>query len=314
MTLTLDIATRQTNFIEAPTLSALLGARIFFADETKQHTGSFKFRGAYNLACKTDNRHIIASSSGNFAQALAYACSLVGKRCTIVMPANSAQVKIDGVKKYGGEIEFVDTTKKNREERLAELACEYPDAYITNAYDNPLIIEGNTSLGEEIANYREKFDYIICPIGGGGLISGIISGIKKSSNKNVQNTIVIGAEPAIANDASRSLKAGKLIANEFEPQTIADGARTISLGKHNWEILRDNLKQIIEVPEDDIKQAVKLIYDHLQLKVEPTGALAFGAVLVEPDMFADKSVCCIISGGNVDQKIFQSLIEDKRSS
>ena len=303
---TLSSAIRHTNFVEAAALSALLGSKIVFADESKQHTGSFKFRAAYNLACHVEQEHIIASSSGNFALALAYACSLAGKKCTIVMPVSSAQVKIDGIKKHGGQIEFVDTDKKSRAQRLAELAEENPDAYITNAYDNPLIIEGNKSLGEEIAAYPEHFDYVISPIGGGGLISGIICGIKESGQTK---TVVIGAEPAIANDASRSLQAGRLIANPIEPQTIADGARTISLGKHNWEIVRQNLKQIIEVPEETIKTAVKMIYEHVQVKAEPTGALSLAAVLTEPDMFKNKSVCCVISGGNVDDKVFQALIQ-----
>ncbi len=150
-----------------PALSGLLGANITFADETKQHTGSFKFRAAYNLAAKIEEEHIIASSSGNFAQALSYACSLLGKRCTIVMPSTAAQVKIEGVTKYGAQIEFVDTAKKSRAERLSELAVENANAYITNAYDNQLIIEGNKSLGQEIAAYSSNFDYVISPIGGG---------------------------------------------------------------------------------------------------------------------------------------------------
>ncbi len=304
-------AIRSTNFVEAPMLSALLGAKIIFADETKQHTGSFKFRAAYNLVSKVEQRHIIAYSSGNFGQALAYACSLLGKYCTIVMPTSAPQIKVDGIIKHGMQIEFVDTAKKGRAERLAELAKEFPEAYVTNAYDNAFIIEGNTSLGEEIAAYHEHFDYIISPIGGGGLISGIIGGVSKSQTNKVKKTQVMGAEPALANDAARSIAAGRLIANEFEPQTIADGARTLSLGKLNWEILRHSLKKVIEVPEKDIKTAMRLIYDHSQLKAEPTGALPLGAVLVEPGIFEGKSVCCIISGGNVDPKLFSSIMNEE---
>ena len=311
---------RPTTFVEAPTLSTLLGCNITFADETKQHTGSFKFRAAYNLASKIDNEHIIAASSGNFALALAYACSILGKRCTIVMPSTAAQIKIEGIKKYGGQIEFVDTAKKGRAERLAELAKENPDAYITNAYDNELIIDGNLSLGQEIAQYDEPFHYVISPIGGGGLISGIMLGTNKQdiahASKQASHTLsqaahptVIGAEPALANDAARSLCSGKLIANEIEPQTIADGARTISLGNLNWEIIKSSLKQIIEVPEEKIKEAVKLIYEHTGIKAEPTGALSLGAILVAPSQFKEKNVCCIISGGNVDEEVFQALVK-----
>ena len=123
---------------------------------------------------------------------------------------------------------------------------------------------------------------------------------------NVQWLLVLNH--AIANDAARSLKAGYVIANEFEPQTIADGARTLSLGKLNWEIIRHELKQIIEVPEDKIVEAVRLIYDHVRIKAEPTGALPLGALMIEAQMFEDKSVCCVISGGNVDDAVFESLI------
>lgn len=297
-------AIRPTNFVEAPSLSLLLGTNITFADETKQYTGSFKFRAAYNVAANVQEKHIIASSSGNFAQALSYACSLLGKRCTIVMPSTSAQVKIDGVKKYGAHIEFVDTSKKSRAERLAEIAEENTDAYITNAYDNELIIEGNKTLGQEIAIYKKHFDYVISPIGGGGLISGIINGVIESE----RNITVVGAEPAIANDASRSLRSGKLTANKTEPPSLADGARTISLGKLNWEIIQNNLKQIVEIPEEKIAEAVKIIYNHLQIKAEPTGALSLAAILVEPDLFKNKSICCIISGGNIDEAVFEKLI------
>lgn len=312
---TLNTAVRPTTFVKAPALSALLGARITFADETKQHTNSFKFRGAYNVVSNVPNNHILASSSGSFALALAYACSLLNKRFTAVMPTTAAQVKIDGVKKYGGAIEFVDTTKENRAEKLAALAKKFPDAYVTNAYDNALIIEGNATLGDEIMTYENPFDYVIVPIGGGGLISGIINAVKRLSGANACKgncPVVIGAEPAIANDAARSLKAGHIVANESEPLTIADGARTLSVGKLNWEIIGRELKTIIEVPEADIKKAVKLIYDNLHLKVEPTGALSLGAVMVEAaqssNILAGKNVCCVISGGNVDDTVFQAII------
>lgn len=307
--ITMTNIVRTTNFIQAPTLSALLGAKITFADETKQHTGSFKFRAAYNLVHKVPQEHIIAYSSGNFAQALSLVCSQLGKKCTIVMPITAPQIKMDGIKKYGMEIDLVDPVKKGRAQRLAELAKEYPNAYVTNAYDNPLIIEGNKSLGQEIAAYNENFDYIISPIGGGGLISGIILGIKESfASAELAAPTIIGAEPALANDAARSIKSGELMANDFEPQTIADGARTISLGKHNWQIIKDNLKQIIEVPDEQIKAAVKLIFGHTKIKAEPTGALPLAAVLTELDLFEEKNICCVISGGNVDEDLFQSLL------
>jgi threonine dehydratase len=130
---------------------------------------------------------------------------------------------------------------------------EFPEAYQASAYNDPLVIEGNSSLGDEIANFAEDFDAIIVPVGGAGLISGISLGLCR----NDSDAVLIGAEPLMANDAYLSLKAGKIIRNEHEPQTIADGARTISLGKHNWEIIKTGVSKILEVSEEKIIEAVK---------------------------------------------------------
>ena len=297
-------AVRPTTFIESEPLSKLLGAKITIASETFQHTGSFKFRAAYNVALNVENDTIITASSGNFGQALAKACELLGKRCIVVMPDNSASVKIEGVKSYGATIDLIDTRKIGRQARVLQIAEDFPDAYLASAYDDPLVIEGNSTLGLEIANHPNEFDACIAPIGGGGLISGIIKGLCY----NGRTTPVFGAEPLLANDAARSLKAGKIIANEHEPQTLADGARTVSLGEHNWKIIEKGVKKIIEVSEEKIRQAVRDLFGHANLKVEPTGALTTGAILEQPENFAGKSICLVVSGGNVDKKIYQETL------
>lgn len=293
-----------TTIIDARRLSARLGIEVTLASETFQHTGSFKFRAAYNLAAKVSHRKLIAASSGNFGQALAYACSLLGKECVVVMPETSAQVKIDAVLSYGATVDLIDTAKKSREARVQELSASSPDAYTTNAYDDQLIIEGNASLGKELAALNRPFDYIIVPIGGGGLSSGIIAGLRKCGN----DTKVVGAEPAMANRTAKSLKAGSIVQLESEPKTIADGARTISLGKHNWDILRSGLADLIEVPEEKIKEGVMLLYAEANLKAEPTGALSVGALLAQAAMFRGKSVCCVVTGGNVDADVYLSIL------
>ena len=198
---------------------------LILASETFQYTGSFKFRAAYNVAVKVPHEFIIAASSGNFGQALAYACQLLAKRCTIVMPETSVQAKIDAVREYGGTLDLVNVNMKSRAKRVAELAAEHPDAYVASAYDDPLVIEGNATLGMELASLRRAFDFVIAPIGGGGLTSGIITGLR-ACHRNVP---VFGAEPLLANDAARSLRAGRIVANDAEPQTIADGARVVSV-------------------------------------------------------------------------------------
>jgi len=251
------------------------------------------------------NQHIITASSGNFGQALAFACRLLEKRCHVVMPQTSAQIKVDAVKEFGAEVVFVDVTKSSRIERLNQLAKEFPDAYVASPFDDDLVIGGNSTLAHELVESGEPFDTVIVPIGGGGLASGLVKGFH-SKGAEVQ---IYGAEPAIANDASLSFHKGELIANQTEPQTIADGARTISLGKRNWEILRAGLKDIIEVSEDAIKEAVRVLFELANLKVEPTGALAVAALLQDPARFhTHTSVCCIISGGNVDPEVYRSLI------
>jgi threonine dehydratase len=297
-------AVRPTTLIEAPRLAKRLGVHLTIASETFQYTGSFKFRAAYNLVSKIKQERVITASSGNFGQAIAYACSLLGKSCIVVMPVTSAQVKIDAVREYGGTADLVDVRVKGRSARVEELAAEFPDAYIASAYDDPLVIEGNSSLALELAAMNRAFDVVIAPVGGGGLTSGLIQGFHRAGSK----TRVVGAEPLIANDAARSLKAGHIIVNEQEPQTIADGTRTLSIGKHNWAILKDGIEAIIEVPEEKIKEALRMLFTFANLKVEPTGALSVAAVLTASERFAGLSVCTVISGGNVDAEVYRKVL------
>lgn len=300
----LSEAVRPTTFIKSALLSDFFKAEVTIASETFQHTGSFKFRAAYNVALNVPNETIITASSGNFGQALAKACQLLNKPCIVVMPETSARVKIEAVKSYGARVDLIDTGIVGRKERVLQIAEDCPEAYLASAYDDPLVIAGNATLGAEIANYREKFDACLVPIGGGGLISGVIKGFCD----NGCATQVIGAEPLLGNDAARSLKAGKIISNNQEPATLADGARTVSLGEHNWQIIEKAVKEIIEVSEEKIVQATNILFSHANLKVEPTGALTTGALLEEPENFVGQSICLVVSGGNVDPKVYQQIL------
>lgn len=293
---------RPTVFIEPEKLKTYLNLDLTIASETFQHTGSFKFRAAYNLASNVENAHIITASSGNFGQALAFACKLTGKRCTVVMPETSAAVKIDAVRNYGATVDLVDPKKIARASRVNQLMAENPDAYKASAYDDLHVIEGNASLGDELA--PKNFDVVIAPVGGGGLIAGISNGLRRNQSR----TIVTGAEPLLANDAARSLAAGKIVANDTEPPTIADGARTLSLGAHNWEIIKTGVTEIIEVADETIAEATRLLFALANLKSEPTGALALGAILSRKDQFRDKKICLVVSGGNVDPEIYRQIL------
>lgn len=293
---------RPTTFVRSSKLNDYLDLDLTIASETFQHTGSFKFRAAYNVALNVPNEELIGVSSGNFGQALAYSARLLGKKCTVIMPRNSAQVKVDAVRSYGAEADLIDVNVVSRTERLAQLANERPDAYLASAFDDELVIEGNSTLGDELCEH--DFDAVIIPVGGGGLISGTV----RSFCRNGKLTEVFGAEPLMANDAAQSLRAGELIANESEPQTIADGTRTLSLGKLTWPVIKDGVRDIIEVPEDKIIEATRLYFSLANLKCEPTGALSLGAMLVDKARFADKKICLVVSGGNVDPAIYARLL------
>lgn len=282
---------RPTTFLELEPIT--------LATETFQRTGSFKFRAAYHVATSVPNPILLAASSGNFGQALACAARLTGKQAIIVMPDTSARVKIEAVRRQGGRVELIEVRQVSRAERVRQLAEEFPQAYVASAYDDPLVIQGNSSLGRELA--PGKFDAVLVPVGGGGLISGILTGIGPRPQ-------VWGAEPALANDAARSLRSGSIVANDQEPQTLADGARTVSLGRHNWEIIRGSVAGILEVSEEAIADGVRRLFREVNLKVEPTGALAVAAYYANEQRFADKKVCCVVSGANVDPDLYARLI------
>lgn len=295
---------RSTTLLAADTLGRRLGCRLWLATETFQVTGSFKYRAAFHVASHVSQTHIIAASSGNFGQALACACRELGKSCTIVMPDTSASVKVEAVRGFGGEADLIDVALVGRAQRVAQLASERPGAYVASAYDDPLVIAGNASLGDELACVAPAFDLVVAPVGGGGLTSGLVVGLARSGS----GAQVVGAEPLMGNDGARSLREGRIVANATEPQTLADGARTVSLGRHNWAVLQSGLADIVEVPEEAIAEGVRRLFLDANLKCEPTGALAIGAILCEPGRFADKRVCCVVSGGNVDPGVYAGLI------
>jgi len=297
---------RPTTIVDAPRLSRKLGVDLVLASETLQYTGSFKFRAAYNVAAKVKHPHIITASSGNFGQAIAYACALFGKRCTVVMPSGAPKVKVDAVREYGAEVDLVDVTRKARLERLKEIAKDSPDAYVASPYDDPYVIEGNATLGTELFAMGLDLDFIVAPIGGGGLTSGLVKAVQTSGKK----TKVVAAEPLLSNDAALSFRAGHIVALPEESDTIADGARVLKIGNLNWEILSRGLAGVIEVSEDQIRQGLRFLFALANLKAEPTGALSIGALMAQPNQFKGKRVCCVISGGNADPALYAKLVAD----
>jgi threonine dehydratase len=296
----------KTTIVRSGKLNQQLGLPVIIASETFQETGSFKFRAAYAAAYYSKSNHVLTVSSGNYGQALAYAAKLLGKKCTVIMPDRSAKVKIDAVKSFGAHVDLIDTNLVSRKARLQELSEQIEGVEILSAYDDPRVIAGNSTLGEELADLESKlgFDCVIVPIGGGGLISGIIRGLRGKGSK----VEVFAAEPLLANDGARSIACGSIVANEKESDTIADGARTLSLGTHNFPIIKDNVSSVIEVSEDCIKDGVRMLFQSANLKAEPTGGLSLGAILTDKSRFAGRKPLFVVSGGNVDNQLYISLI------
>ncbi|MDQ6718686.1 MAG: pyridoxal-phosphate dependent enzyme [Gemmatimonadota bacterium] len=303
------ITPRPTTIVDALRLKNHLGLDITLASETLQYTGSFKFRAAYNVARSVPNDHIICASSGNFGQAIAYASSLFKKKCTVVMPDKAPSIKVDAVREYGAEVDLVDVKKISRLDRLAELSKKLPNAYVASPYDDPLVIDGNATLFDELTALGFDFDYIIAPIGGGGLVSGLVQGAQKAGKK----TGIIAAEPLLSNDFADSIRAGKLLGDPDESTTMADGARMMKVGENNWRILQKGIAGVIEVSEEQIAEGVRMLFLLANLKAEPTGALSIGAILADPDRFKGKRTCCVISGANADPALYASLIAAKSS-
>ena len=295
---------RPTTWIPSDRLSGLLNLDLWFASETFQRTGSFKLRAAYHMASRVPHPTLIAASSGNFGQGLACACQLLGKKAIVVMPETSARVKVGAIHGWGASVDLIDLRRVSRQERVEALARQHPDAYVASAYDDPLVIEGNASLGAEVAGFGVPFDVVLAPVGGGGLTAGLIQGLRRAG----RSTTVWAVEPERANDAARSFRSGQLVSLEQEPETIADGVRTVSLGQHNWAILKTGLAGVIEVSESDIADAVRRLFLEVNLKAEPTGSLALAGLLKVSDRFAGQKVCCVISGGNVDAAVYARLL------
>ena len=303
---TLPRYVRPTLLLPNQALSAQLNCDLTIASETFQHTGSFKFRAAYNLLSSISQQRVVTASSGNFGQAVAYACKLLGKTCAVVMPDTSAQVKINAVQSHGGIVDLIDVRKISRNDRVLQLLAEHPGSFYAQAYDDYRVVAGNSTLSKEIFSASD-FDVLVVPVGGGGLCSGQII----ARDHLHARTEIIGAEPLLGNDAARSLRSGQLISNEHEPDTIADGARTLSLGVLNWEIIQQGIADIIEVPDALTLDALRQYFLYANLKVEPTGALSLGALLTRPERFQDKRVCCIVSGGNVDPEVYARALLEK---
>ncbi|MDC6483989.1 threonine/serine dehydratase [Cyclobacteriaceae bacterium] len=276
-------------------INELTDAHLFFKCENFQKTGSFKMRGASNalFSLKPEERlnGFATHSSGNHAQAVAYACKTAGVSAYIVMPQNAPKVKIDAVKNYGGNIVFCEPNETARQEACAKIIQETNAVFIP-PFDDLAIIAGQASCAKELIETHADLDYLLTPVGGGGLAAGTALSVKYFSPK----TEVILGEPESVNDTYLSLKAGKIIPVSH---TMADGLKT-TVGKLNFEIIQNHVKEVITVSEDEISSAMRMIWERMKIIIEPSCAVPFAALLGRKAFFKNKKVGIILTGGNVD--------------
>jgi threonine dehydratase len=290
---------KRTPVLTSATIDALTGARVHFKCENFQRMGAFKFRGAYNalsqLSAERKEKGVVAYSSGNHAQAVALSGKLLGIPATIVMPTDAPKVKLEATRGYGAEVVLYDAHNEDRQKIAEQLSAERGMTLIP-PFDHPHIAAGQGTAAKELIEDAGPLDLLLMPCGGGGLLSGCAVAAKHLS----PSCRVIGVEPAAGDDGARSFKA-KALQVIKTPDTIADGARTASLGpKVTFPAILQHVDGFLTVTDEELLKAMFFLWERMKIVVEPTGALAACALLEKKLDANGKKVGVVISGGNVD--------------
>ncbi len=300
----------RTPVMTCQTLDRLAGKRLFFKCENLQKVGAFKFRGACNAVNRLSDtqaaKGVVTHSSGNHGQALALSAKMRGIPAIIVMPETAPRVKQAAVQGYGARIVLCEPTLEDRERQTAQVIAE-TGAHLVHPYNDPDVIAGQATVALELLEQVQEggetlvslpdaaLDAIVTPVGGGGLLSGTCLSVAHLA----PNTTIYGAEPNGADDAYRSLKAGRLIP-QTNPRTVADGLKT-SLGSLTWPIIQRDVTDIVTVSEDEIVSAMRLVWERMKLVVEPSAVVGLAAVLGEEfKRLTHQRVGIVLTGGNVD--------------
>lgn len=297
----------RTPILTSSLLNERCGMEVFFKAEHLQKTGSFKIRGATNavkLAAAGGARSITAASSGNHGQAIAYIAGRMGIPAIIVVPEDANRAKVEAIQAYGAEVEYCGLTSAERIPRAKQLAEKNNGIYIP-PYDHPAVIAGQGTIGLEILEQVPEADTIVVPVGGGGLISGILSAVKNSK----PSIRIIGVEPETANDTFLSLQKGEITAISGT-STIADGLRTSQPGDLTFPILKEHLDDLVLVSEAEIKEAFRFLLERTKQLIEPSGATALAAVLADKAGSGHGKVVVVLSGGNVDLQQLSYLLQE----
>lgn len=296
---------RQTPLLPCPFLKQHLASpyEVYLKCEHEQITNSFKLRGALNALIANQGilreKGVVARSSGNFAQAMAWGAKRLGIHVTLVMPVDAPQVKIEKTEALGANVLLCGTTHQEGNEKVQELVDAY-GLYCIPPFDHEDVIAGQGTLALEILEQRPSIQHCFGPIGGGGLMAGC-STVFKSHDPCIE---VLGVEPEHAGDFALSRSLGKRTAIE-KPRSIADGLKAPVVGEKTWPILQKNIDRPILVSDRAIKAAMKLLYDNMGLVIEPSGAASVAALLDPGEWMPNGDVVCILSGGNVDHSKFK---------
>jgi threonine dehydratase len=299
---------RRTPVLTSSTVDALTGASVFFKCENFQRMGAFKFRGAFNalsqLGPEERKRGVLAFSSGNHAQAVALAGKILGIKAVIVMPEDAPRVKLEATRGYGGEV--VTYRKGEDREAIAKQLSEERKLTLIPPFDHPHIIAGQGTAAKELIEDAGVLDLLLVPCGGGGLLSGCAV----AARRLLPDCRVIGVEPAAGDDATRSFKGKRLVEIQV-PDTIADGARTTSLGRITFPLVLANVSDMLTVTDEELLRSMFFLWERMKIVVEPTGTLAACAVLEKKIPLKNLRVGVILSGGNVDLRWAASQIGER---
>jgi threonine dehydratase len=291
-----------TPIITCKSINELHGLDLYFKCENFQKIGAFKIRGGMNASLQLTKEQlekgVATHSSGNHAQALAFAAKMLGIKAYIVMPESSPQVKVNAVKGYGAEVTICASNQAARESTL-EAIVERTGATFIHPYDNDEVITGQATCVKEIIEAMPDVDIVVTPVGGGGLLSGTCLG----AHYFKPGLKVYAGEPEGAADAVLSIQSGKVEKAPFV-NTIADGLLT-TLSERTLEIIQAHVADILLVSEDEIKAALRLVYERMKIIIEPSCALPLAAVLKNAHLFKGKKVGIILTGGNVDLSKFK---------
>lgn len=287
----------RTPVLTSSFINSLAGAELFFKCENFQKAGAFKARGASNavfgLSDEQAARGVATHSSGNHGTCLSYAAGRRGIPCTVVMPRTAPQAKKDAVRGYGGKVVECEPSTSSREAVFAEVVAE-TGAEFVHPYNDPRVIAGQATCSKELIEQVDGLDVVIAPIGGGGMVSGTCLTLSNLAPR----IKIYAAEPAQADDAYRSFKAGHIIADDA-PNTVADGLK-VPLKELTWHFVRNHVTDILTASEEDIVDAMKLIWKRMKIVMEPSSAVPLATILKNTHVFAGKRVGIIITGGNVD--------------